>query len=200
MKHFDDTELLEILNTCDNAKATPLATLNGILKEFLEEIHSYCREDRDIAERIRSLNYLKSKLTTYLEDKALTSKKFTVLRIIIKQAISSIDAELLIVKMDLQYPERFIEFPSDNPPLGRWNGEIIELIEYFSPLQIKGRIQKPSGEPMLFSDMVVMLEAFFGIVIVKPHDVRARILARKKNPTQFIDEMRVALREASGKP
>jgi hypothetical protein len=99
--------------------------------------------------------------------------------------------------MDLEHPERFIEFPSDPAPLARWNGKPHELIEYITPLQLDGKFLKPSGKPMTFIEMVRAFESFCGITVAKPHDIKMRLLTRKKNITPFIDKMRLVLREAS---
>ncbi len=198
MRRFDDTELWEVLNTYNDSPAIATVKLDDILDGFLAEIHSYCREDRNIAERTRSLNYLRSKLTAYLEDRAYTSKKFTVLRIIIKRAISSIDSELMIIKMDLEHPERFIEFPADPAPLARWGGSINDLIEYHLGPQAAGVLQLPSGRPMNYEESIEFLEKTYGISVPQPHDRRGRVLDRQKN-TAFTDEMRRTLLEEAKK-
>ena len=198
MRRFDKTELWEALKCCNNSPAIATLKLDDVLDEFLAEIHSYCRENKDIAERTRSLNYLRSKLTAYLEDRAYTSKKFTVLRIIIKRAISSIDSELMIIKMDLEHPERFIEFPADPAPLARWGGSINDLIEYHLGPQAAGVLQLPSGRPMNYEESIEFLEKTYGISVPQPHDRRGRVLDRQKN-TSFTDEMRRTLLEEAKK-
>ncbi len=198
MKRFDDTELWEVLKTYDNSPAIATVRLDDILDEFLAEIHSYCREDKNIAERTRSLNYLRSKLAAYLERKTYASKKLTVLRILIKRAISSIDSELFLIKMDLEHPERFIEFPADPTPLARWGGNVIDLIEYFIGPQAAGLLQQPSGRPMTYEESIELLEKTFGIKIPQPHDRRGKALDRQKN-TAFTDEMRRVLLEEAKK-
>ncbi len=198
MRRFDKTELWEALKCCNNSPAIATLKLDDVLDEFLAEIHSYCRENKDIAERTRSLNYLRSKLTAYLEDRAYTSKKFTVLRIIIKRAISSIDSELMIIKMDLEHPERFIEFPADPAPLARWGGSINDLIEYHLGPQAAGVLQLPSGRPMNYEESIEFLEKTYGITVPQPHDRRGRVLDRQKN-TSFTDEMRRTLLEEAKK-
>ncbi len=194
MRRFDKTELWEALKCCNNSPAIATLKLDDVLDEFLAEIHSYCREKKDIAERTRSLNYLRSKLAAYLEDRAYTSKKFTVLRIIIKRAISSIDSELMIIKMDLEHPERFIEFPADPTPLARWNGKIIELIEYYLPLQISGKMLMPSGKPMTYADLIRYLESSYGITIAGERDRKSEVINRSR-PTVFIEKMLEVLKE-----
>lgn len=189
MKKFNDTVLWEVLKTSDSIPATAPVHLDEALDDFIAVLHAFCREERNIAERTRALSDLRSKLATHLEDKLCTSKKCALLRNIIKQAISSIDSELFLVKMDLEHPERFIEFPSDTPPLGRWGGNISELIEYTIGPQVSGKLLMPSGKPMTFEEAIEFLEKTFGITIPYPHDRRAKVFDRQKN-TAFQDEMR----------
>jgi hypothetical protein len=195
MKRFDDTELWEVLDTYDKSPALATMKLDDILDKFLAEIHSYCRVDKNIAERILSLNYLRSKLAAYLEERNRTSKKFRVLRMIIRRALASIDSELYLIEMDLEHPERFIEFPSDHPPLARWNGKIIELIEYHLPLQISGKLLLPSGAPMSYTALVRFLESSYGITIADERIRKSEVVNRAK-PTVFIEKMLNVLKES----
>ncbi len=199
MKRFDDTRFWEIIETYDSNPAIATVELDGILDEFIAGLHTYCRDEKNIAERTRILNYYRGKLVAYMEGKTQTSKKHTVLRIIIKRAISSIDSELFLIKMDLEHPERFIEFPADPTPLARWGGKIADLIEYHIGPQAAGLLQHPSGRPMTWEEAVEFLEKTYGITISNPSDRRAKALERQKN-TAFQDEMRkVYLLEAEQK-
>ncbi len=196
MKRFEETGLWEVLDTCHTTKSTPLEKMKEILNEYLQEILVHCRENKGLAERIRSLNHLRSQFTTYLESKALTTKKLSVLRIIIRQALDAIDTELGIIKMDLEHPDRFIEFPADPPPLARWGGNVVDLIEYFIGPQAAGLLLLPSGKPMNYEESIEFLEKSYGITISNASDRRGKALDRQKN-TQFQDKMRrVYLEEA----
>jgi hypothetical protein len=199
MKRFDDTGLREVLKTPDSPSLGQVAEPDDLLDELIVKIHEYCREEKDMAERSRSLNYLRGKLAVYAEEDVIELKICKFLRRLIKQAIYFIDSEIDLAKMQIEYPERFITFPDDPVPLARWNGKPHELIEYIMPLQLDGKFLKPSGEPMTFIEMVRAFELFCGITVAKPHDIKMRLLTRKKNVTPFIDRMRVILREASEK-
>lgn len=193
MKRFDDTRLWEIINTYDN---TPAPALDDALDDFIVEIHEYCREEKDMAERTRSLNFVRGKLVAGLDECAT---KLKTIRTMLKRAIHFIDSEIDLIKMDLEHPDRFIEFPSDNPPLARWGSTSGNLIEYFTAPQAAGLIQHPSGKPMTFEETIQLLERVFGITIPQFYDRRVKLLARQKNTT-FQDEMRrVYLEEAKKK-
>ena len=199
MKLFDDTELWEILNTYDNTPNIATVKLDESLDDFIARLHAFCRDEKNIAERTRILNYYRGKLSAFMEGKVQAIKKHTVLRIIINRAISSIDSELFLIKMDLEHPERFIEFPADTLPLARWGGKIADLIEYHIGPQAAGLLQHPSGRPMTWDETVEFLEKTYGITISNPSDRRAKALERQKN-TAFQDEMRkVYLLEAERK-
>jgi hypothetical protein len=117
----------------------------------------------------------------------------------IKQAIHFVSDEIGIVRMDLEHPERFIEFPEDNPPLARWGSTSGNLIEYFIAPQAAGLLQHPSGKPMTYEESIELLEKIFGIKLLQPYDRRVKLLSRQKNTT-FQDEMRrVFLDEAKKK-
>ncbi len=198
MKRFDNTELWEILNTYDNTPAIATVRLDESLDDFIARLHAFCRDEKNIAERTRILNYYRGRLAAFMEGKVQASKKHTVLRIIIKRAISSIDSELFLIKMDLEHPERFIEFPADPAPLARWGGSINDLIEYHLGPQAAGVLQLPSGRPMNYEESIEFLEKTYGISVPQPHDRRGRVLDRQKN-TSFTDEMRRTLLEEAKK-
>ena len=194
MKLFDDTELWEILKTYDNTPAIATVRLDESLDDFIARLHAFCRDEKNIAERTRILNYYRGKLSAFREGKVQATKKHTVLRVIINRAISSIDSELFLIKMDLEHPERFIEFPADPAPLARWGGKVIELIEYYLPLQISGKMLMPSGKSMTYTDLIRYLESNYGITIAGERDRKSEVINRSR-PTVFIEKMLEVLKE-----
>lgn len=113
----------------------------------------------------------------------------------IRQTLNFVNDEADLVKMDLDHPERFIEFPSDNPPLARWNGKIIELIEYFLPLQIDGRLLLPSGQVMKYADLIRFLESSLGLTVAESQRRKYEVVNRSK-PTVFIEKMLEVLKNS----
>lgn len=189
MRRFDDTGLWQVLKAYDNHSNILPAGLNEVLDEFVRDLHAYCREEKNIAEKTRSLTYARSELSEHLESGRFELKKYVLLRTLTKRAVYFLDSELDLIKLDLEHPERFLEFPSDNPPLARWGGSIVDLIEYAIGPQASGKLLKPSGQPMNYEESVDFLEKAFGIRINNPHDRRGKVLDRQKNTT-FQDEMR----------
>jgi len=63
------------------------------------------------------------------------------------RVIALIDCELEIVRMELEYPERFVAC-APSAPLAKWNGTIAELLELAVPIHFAGKLLKPSGELM----------------------------------------------------
>lgn len=198
MKRFDDIGLWKALKTYNNTD-TIITGWNRLFDDFVIALHEYCRGEKNIAEKTRSLHYAKSELAVCLECKRLDLQKQTTVKNIINQAIYFIDSELNLIKLELEYPERFISFPDDNTPLARWNGTIAELLEYTIPLQIAGRLSANSGEPMSYTDTVKLVERIFGITISAPYDRKTKLLSRKKNDTPFLDKMRIVFREEAEK-
>ncbi len=199
MKQFDNTELWEVLKSSGDLSSGMSIEMDDLIDKFIADVHIYCREEKDMAERGRSLNYLRGKLIVYIEDDSTDTKLCAFLRRLIRQVINFIDSEIELVKLEIEYPERFITFLDDPVPLARWNGKLAELLEYVMPLQLSGKILKPSGEPMAFTEVVRIFESLLGITIDNPNDIKMRLLARKKNVTPFIDKMKYAIKEAAEK-
>ena len=196
MRRFDNTRLWEIIRAYGNSTTTMTAGLDGVLDEFVKELHTYCREEKNIAEKTRSLTYARSELSDCLESGRLESKKYAPLRTVVKRGVYFIDGEINLIKLDLEYPERFIVFPEECPPLARWGGNINDLIEYHIGPQAAGKLLNPDGRPMNYEESIQFLEKTYGIKVPNAHDRRGRVLDRQKN-TSFMDEMRrVFLEEA----
>ena len=194
MRRFDNTRLWVFLQVAGNTTTALPAGLDAMLEEFIGELHNYCRDEMNIGERTRSLNYARSELDAYAD--GYESKKRTPIRKMIGRAMNFIDSELGMIEKELKYPDRFIVFPEDHPPLARWNGKVTDLIEYFIGPQAAGVLLNPNGKPMNYEESIEFLEKIFGIKIPNPGDRRAKVLDRQKNTT-FQDEMhRVYLEEA----
>lgn len=155
---------------------------------------------KNVVERTRTLNYARYEISAIKENYQNRRLQENIpLLNALSHAIYFIDCELDIIRMELNYPERFIPFPDDTGPLARWNGTIAELLEYIIPLQIAGRLSANTGEPMSYTDAVKLIERIFGITISAPYDRKTKLLSRKKNDTPFLDKMRVVFREEAEK-
>jgi hypothetical protein len=113
-------------------------------------------------------------------------KKNAVVFALIEKAVALIDCELEIVRMELEYPERFV-VSTPPAPLAKWNGTIAELLELVVPVHFAGKLLKPSGEPMAYSDIISLINNLFGVEISKPYDRKTKLLSRKKGGTPFLD-------------
>ncbi len=106
----------------------------------------------------------------------------------IDSAVAAIDCELKIVEMELAHPERFVR-PERQSPLAKWNGSISELLEMAIPVHCSGKIAKPTGEQMAYSDVVALIENVFGQQISRPYERKSKLLARKKDETPFLHKL-----------
>ena len=63
MRRFTQTELWDVLVTrTDNSSYVTTSVSDAVLDNFIAELHSYCREESDLAERTRTLNIAASDL------------------------------------------------------------------------------------------------------------------------------------------
>jgi len=66
MKKFNQIELWKLL--CNSKQGTSVSeNTDTAIEEFAVELHSYCRQDKDLAERTRTLRYAHSELTATRE-------------------------------------------------------------------------------------------------------------------------------------
>ena len=61
MRRFCNTKLWEVLKSSGDLPRTS-KELDEYLDEFIVELHNYCRTEKNIAERTRSLDYARSEL------------------------------------------------------------------------------------------------------------------------------------------
>lgn len=74
MRRFENTGLWEVLASGNPSQALT-TKINTVLGDFFDELYAYCREEKNIAERTRSLNYARSELTAFMENPSCGSKK-----------------------------------------------------------------------------------------------------------------------------
>jgi hypothetical protein len=65
MEKLKNTRLWTALHTLTDAVNRPKT--DGLLDAFVQELYTFCRNEKVIAERTRSLNYVKSNLDAHLE-------------------------------------------------------------------------------------------------------------------------------------
>lgn len=128
MRRFCNTKLWEVLKSSGDLPRTS-KELDEYLDEFIVELHNYCRTEKNIAERTRSLDYARSELLV-AELRIGESNPTTWVLKIVRSAVYFIECEMRIITMELEHPERFISFSDGSGPLARWNGTIAELLEY----------------------------------------------------------------------
>jgi hypothetical protein len=117
---------------------------------------------------------------------------------IIAQAVSLIDCELDIVKMELEHPERFTG-ESMPAPLAKWTGTMAGLLEIIIALFLAGLIRKPSGHKMNLAEVAGLFGKIFG---VEPRDLygrKSKLMARKKNEAPFLDSLAFLYRKEANK-
>ena len=90
--------------------------------------------------------------------------------------------------MELEYPERFIS-QAPKAPSVKWLGSIAELLELAIPVFCAGKIAKPTGEPMAYSDVVALIEEIFGITVSRPYERKTKLFNRKKSETPFLNKL-----------
>ncbi|GHT60422.1 hypothetical protein FACS189451_00450 [Bacteroidia bacterium] len=117
----------------------------------------------------------------------------------VAQAADLIDCELEIVKMELAYPERFVEADNAPEPLAKWTGKISDMLEIIIALFLTGLIRKPSGHKMNLAEVAGLFGKIFG---VKPRDLygrKSKLVIRKKNEAPFLDSLVFLYREEANK-
>ena len=179
----------------DPEATTSVERADAALCKFAIALNRFCRNEKALAKRSHSLTFAKGVLSAphewTHEGKVAEGLDLYISSI----AVELIDGELDVLQLEVEFPERFCEAPTDRPPLAQWNGKIIELIEYHMPLQISGIISMPSGAEMTYADLIRFLEAIYGITISNAHDRKSEVVSRAK-PTTFIEKMLTALKNS----
>ena len=114
MRRFNNMGLWHIIKSSGNSFAT--MDLDDLLDEFVSELHNYCRIEKNIAERTRSLDYARSELLVAELGIAESDPTKPILKTI-RSAVYFIECEMRIITMELEHPERFISFSDGSGPL-----------------------------------------------------------------------------------
>ena len=97
-----------------------VAMADAALCKFAVELNRYCRTETVLAERSQSLTFAKGVLSAPHEWTHEGEEAEGLILYISDVAVELIDGELEILKMELEFPERFCEAPVDRPPLAKW--------------------------------------------------------------------------------
>lgn len=181
MKNFDKSELWSVLH--DPEATASIALADATLDKFTDELHNYCREEEDLAERHRTLTFARGFLSSP-HDGAQDGKFSSYLSDV---AVRFIDGELELLKLELEYPARFVK--KSPPPLAIWNGTIADLLELLTPVQLAGKLLKPSHEPMAYADIIRFIGDVFGIRVAQPYKRKTDLLNRVKGGAPFLEKL-----------
>jgi len=184
MRFFTHTGLWNILSNPDNTNNDFVqADADAALSEFTSELIGYCREKSDPAERIRTLRFARSEL-------AIAQEQIThmALSTIVKKAVQLIDCELEIVRMELEYPQRFLKIdkPSVSNVLWASKGSKVKILELAGGLFRLGELTTLDGTKLCFADIVRAFEVAFNVDLRSLYIQRNQSRNRKRSTAPFL--------------
>lgn len=185
MENLDKSGLWAMLRDPDTT--CNIEQADTIIGKFAIDLHNYCRDEDDPAERYRSLVFFRSFLAAPQEWAHGGSKKNGLSDYLSGLAVNIIDGELALLAMELDHSTRFKK--KQHKPLAGWAGTQAELIEMHTPIQIAGKILKQDGEQMAYADVIEFLENAYGIHITQPYSRKTGLLNRTKGGAPFLEKM-----------
>ncbi len=186
MKNFDQSGLWNILR--DPEATVGVEQADDVLGKFATELHRYCREEKDLAERHRTLTLARSFIIAPQGFRYAAAPN-GVSDYISSTAMGIIDGELDILKMELEHPKRFVNQNKSPAPLALWTGTGTELLEVFTSIHLTGKLLKPTYEPMPFSDVITLIRDVFGASIARPYDRKTKMFTRTKGGAPFLERL-----------
>ncbi len=177
--------------------------LSAILDEFLIELQSYCWEEKDLTERMRTLRFTRSELITALFMRTPPeAKKQVDISTLVEQALDIFDCELKIIDMELEHPELRGDAPAPvrDPrpslyliPKDR-NLGIMGMTEILTALQLLGGIGSSTGNEPTTIAFADVFEQTFGFSFNDIYDRQFELFQRMPcNVTKTLDAMKAAL-------
>ena len=185
MKKLDKSGMFSMLRNPD--AITSISQADDVLSKFANELHDYCRREKNLAERYRTLMFTRSFLASPHGWMRGEEKIMRLLSYISGVAVNVIDGELELLKMELEHPERFVK--KILPPLAIWNGTIADLLELLTTVQLTGKLLKPSQEPMTYADVISFIRDVFGIHVAQPYKRKTELLTRVKGGAPFLEKL-----------
>lgn len=192
MKRFEHLGLWTMIRDTEST-TDGSAQSEAVIEEFATELYDYCENENNLTERMRTLQFVLVEFKIALDHPSCGDN----LSAIIKKAMLLTENELEILKMERDYKKQSVT-PCGPDVLVRWNGSVAELIELMIPLQISGKLAKPTGQAMTWADVVKHVEAVYGVAVPGSYDRKTKILNRYKK-TPFLDNMRQVFVEEAKK-
>ncbi len=186
MKNSDQSGLWMML--CDPEVTVGIEHADAVFEKFATKLHRYCREEKDLAERHRTLTFTRGFITTPQRARDYAAPNGLV-DYISDMATGLIDGERDILKMELEHPERFVNQNKPPAPLALWSGTGAELLEVFTSIHLTGKLLKPTYEPMPFSDVITLIRDVFGVSIARPYDRKTKMFTRAKGGAPFLEKL-----------
>ena len=165
----------------------------AILDAFLNELQSYCRDEKDLPERMRTLRFTRIGLIAglFMRTPPESGRNLDI-STLVERALDIFDCELKIIDMELEHPELRPVTPAtpfDCAPRAQWNGSLAQLLEIIVALFLTGLIRTVDGRPMNLAEIAALFEELFGIKISDLYGRKTRLLMRKKNESPFLDSL-----------
>lgn len=188
MRFFTHTRLWAMFKDYENTNNDFVrADADAAIDEFTSELIDYCREERDPAERIRTLRFARGELEI-AQEHFHGEKTSVALSVVIKKAIRLIDCELEIVRMELEHPQRFLNV--DKTPISNvlWasKGSKVKILELAGGLFRLGELTTFDGSELCFVDIVRAFEAAFNTDLRSLYIQRNQSRNRKKSTAPFL--------------
>lgn len=184
MKNLEQSGLWAMLRNPETTAG--IAQADAALNEFAIELHRFCRDEKDLAERHHTLTFARGLLTAPREH---GQKQTELSEHLSGVAAALIEGELEILKMELEHPERFVSKNQPPAPLALWNGTIADLLELLTAVHLAGKLLKPTYEPMTYADVISFIRNVFGLRVDRPYDRKSKLLARSKGGAPFLAKL-----------
>ena len=198
MKDLDKSGLWKMLR--DPKATASIEQADLTLLKFANGLHQFCREEPEPDERFRSLVFFRSMITAPCDWAQGEAKHNGLPAYLSGVAAQIIDGELELVKLEMQFPSAFLCKRKVATPLAGWDGTQNELLEMHRPLHKMGKMLKPDGKPMAYSDVIVFLLNAYGVEIAGAYDRNSKLLTRVKRGAPFLEKvLQVFLEEVDEK-
>ncbi len=187
MRKLDPSGLWRMLR--DPEATASIEQADAVLSKFALDLHRYCREERRPDECHRTLTFIRSFVTAPCQWAQGGAKCNGLHAYLSGIAAGFIDGELELVRLGLQFPKSFVHKGRNHAPLAGWKGTQADLLEMHSPVHKMGKMLKPDGEPMAYSDVIDFLYYAYGVEVSGPYDRKTKLLTRIKGGAPFLEQM-----------
>ena len=199
MKRFLDTKLFTLFSYAIKGKEIDFTALSEAYDDFVRQLLSFCREERDVIFLCFTINYTAAELKEL--NMRLEIKKddsFFEIQLLSSKVLDVLDSTYHTIKFRLENPDYFQSAKDEifEPDVYLADDvDLIDIMEVICGLFYSHSVKNKIGNPVNFSELARVFEKGMNFQFADIYKKRDDVFRRKATKlTEFLNELIVAIK------